>query len=158
MGAVAAGGWVFHFLKEEVMASTFTRRQALAGSCIGAALFLAPGVACATTRYAVVSIANETRANMTLSYRWGTNDEWHQIHVGPGEKRWWSHKFKTPNENRAPPFYLRFDSDTSSKRFIEPWKLVGRAAEEESFELGNKYAFRYDGPSKRYIEIFDLPG
>ena len=61
------------------MASTFTRRQALAGSCMGAALFLAPGVAHAITRFAVVSIANETQTNLLLSYRWGDSENWQQI-------------------------------------------------------------------------------
>jgi hypothetical protein len=139
------------------MASTFTRRQALAGACMGG-LFLVPGIANAATRFAVVSILNETRADMTLSYRWGTEGEWQQVRISPGERHWWSHKFAYPNENKAPHFYLRFDADTTSKRYIEPWKLTGRAAEEERFELGNKYAFRYDGSSKRYIEIFDVPG
>ena len=65
------------------MASTFTRRQALAGSCMGAALFLAPGVAHASvTRFAVVSIANETQVNLLLSYRWGDSETWHQINSG----------------------------------------------------------------------------
>jgi hypothetical protein len=157
MAAVATSGWTFYFM-EEVMASTFTRRQALAGSCMGAALFLAPGVAHAVTRYAVVSIANETQTNVLLGYRWGDSETWHQINLGPGAKHWWSHTFAKPNENKAPPFYIRFDSDTSAKRYIEPWKLTGRAAAEQLFELGNKYALRYDGPTRRYIEIFDVPG
>ena len=160
MSAVAASGWVFHFLKEEVMASTFTRRQALAGSCMGAVLVLAPGVACATTRFAVVSILNETRASLVLGYRWGdwAKDQWRQVNVTPGDKLFWSHKLDALNVNNAPYFYIRFDSDTSSRRYVEPWKLIGRAAVEENFDLGNKYAFRYDGPSRRYVEIFDIPG
>ena len=142
------------------MASTFTRRQALAGSCIGAALFLAPSIANAATRFAVVSIVNETRASLLLSYRWGdwAKDQWRQVNVTPGERLSWSHPLEAVNVNRAPYFYIRFDSDTSSRRFVEPWKLTGRAAADQSFELGNKYAFRYDGPSKRFIEIFDIPG
>ena len=139
------------------MASTFTRRQALAGVCMGAALVLAPGVAHAVTRFAVVSIANETQTTLLLSYRWGDSDNWRQINLRPGARHWWAHRFSRPNENRAPYFYIRFDSDTSSRRYVEPWKLTGRAAEER-FELGNKYALRYDGPSRRYIEIFDVPG
>jgi hypothetical protein len=78
--------------------------------------------------------------------------------VKTGVKSISSHEFSKPNENRAPHFYIRFDSDTSSKRYIEPWKLTGRAAVEARFELGNKYALRYDGPSRRYVEIFDVPG
>jgi hypothetical protein len=157
MDAVAMGDWTF--MKEEVMASTFTRRQALAGAGMGAALFLAPGVGhAAVTRFAVVSIANETQTSLLLSYRWGDSDNWQQINLRPGARHWWSHRFSRPNENRAPPFYIRFDSDTTSKRYIEPWKLTGRAAVEERFDLGNKYALRYDGPSRRYVEIFDVPG
>ena len=138
------------------MASTFTRRQALAGSCMGAALFLAPGIAYAHARFAVVSIANETPVNLVLSYHWGDNDAWQATYVGAGKRLFWSHPLS--NANRAPYLFIRFDSDTSNKRYIEPWKLIGRAAVDEKFELGNKYAFRYDGSSRRFIEIFDVPG
>jgi hypothetical protein len=145
---------MFFFSQEEAMASSLTRRQAL-GSGIATALFLAPGVASAATRFAVVSIVNETQANLVISYRWG-DGEWKQTRLGPSARHWWSYKYPNPNENRSPDFHLKFDADTSSSKYTEPKKLHGFAAAEENFDLGHKYAFRYDGPSKRYIEIFDI--
>ena len=56
------------------MASSITRRQALVAAT---ALAVVPSAASATNRYSVISISNETRVDIGLSWRWS----------GPGWKR-----------------------------------------------------------------------
>ena len=127
---------------------------------MGAALFLAPGVAHAVTlvrrRQYRQRDPDQPAAGLSLGRQ--RNLAASNQSPAPAPSTGARTTSSKPNENKAPPFYIRFDSDTSAKRYIEPWKLTGRAAVEQLFELGNKYALRYDGPSRRYIEIFDVPG
>jgi hypothetical protein len=134
------------------MASSLTRRHTLVAA---SALLLVPGTAFAANRFSVISITNETRANLTISWRWAS-DEWKQTFLGPNARHVWWYEYKQVDQNMSPDFHLRFDADTSSSKYTEPKKLHGRAAPEANFDLGHKYAFRYDGPSKRYIEIYEL--
>jgi hypothetical protein len=127
---------MFCFLQEEVMASHVTRRQAMTGTCCAAALsFLAPSIAFAAKRFSVVSLVNETQANLTISYRWA-QESWKQVRLTPGARELFVWPYSKPD--------------------AEAKKLRGFAAEEQNFDLGHKYSFRYDGPSKRYIELWDI--
>jgi len=134
------------------MASSITRRQALVAATV---LAVVPRTASASTRFSVISIVNETRANLVISWRWG-DDDWKQSRLGPSARHWFSYKYAQANQNRSPDFHLKFDADTSSAKDPEPRKLRGYAAPEESYDLGRKYAFRYDSPSKRYIELYAI--
>jgi hypothetical protein len=134
------------------MASSITRRQALVAATV---LAVVPSAASAATRFSVISVANETQANLVISWRWG-NDDWKQTRLGPGARHWFSYKYAQANQNHSPDFHLKFDADTSSAKYTEPKKLRGYAAAEENYDLGRKYAFRYDGPSKRYIELYAI--
>jgi hypothetical protein len=121
---------------------------------VGLALFQA-APAQAATRFAMVSIANETSYNITFSYRWG-DGAWQSTTMAPGARRWFSWKYPQPNENRSPAFQVRFDADGTGSKYIEKYDLKRRAAVEQNYDLGHKYAFRFDGPSKRYIELYNL--
>jgi len=131
-----------------------TGRRTLAVSLAAAALLLIAPTAKAADRFAVISIANETNANITVSYHWG--DGQRKTHFfRPGAKHWFSWKYPRPDYDRSPDFFISFDADTTSQRYGEDKRLHGYRAPEENYDLGNKYAFRYNGPSKRYIEIYD---
>lgn len=135
------------------MASLITRRQAVVAA---AALAVVPTAASATNRFSVISISNETQVNIGLSWRWSGPD-WKQMKLAAGASHWWSHKYDRPNENRSPDFVLKFDSDgRSGSEYPDTRVLRGNAAPEQNFDLGHKYAFRYDGPSKRYVKLIDL--
>jgi hypothetical protein len=147
---------MFCFLQEEVMASHVTRRQAMTGTCCAAALsFLAPSIAFAAKRFSVVSLVNETQANLTISYRWA-QESWKQVRLTPGAREMFVWPYSKPDEDRSPDLHVTFDADSSASKYAEAKKLRGFAAEEQNFDLGHKYSFRYDGPSKRYIELWDI--
>jgi hypothetical protein len=78
---------VFRFSKEEVMASHIIRRQVLAGPWFATALWLAPSIAFAAGRFSAVGLANETQANLTISYRWG-EEAWQKARLRPGARQW----------------------------------------------------------------------
>jgi hypothetical protein len=135
------------------MASSITRRQALVAAT---ALAVVPSAASATNRYSVISISNETQVDIGLSWHWA-DPGWKHMQLAPGANHWWSHKYDHPNENRSPDFELKFDSDgRTGSTYSETKVLRGHAAPEQNFDLGHKYVFRYDGPSKRYIKLMDV--
>jgi hypothetical protein len=77
--------------------------------------------------------------------------------LAAGANHWWSHKYDRPNENRSPDFVLKFDSDgRAGSEYGDTRVLRGNAAPEQNFDLGHKYVFRYDDPSKRYVKLIDL--
>src|SRR5262249_15400620 len=76
----------------------------------------------------------------------------------PGARHWFSWKYPRPDYDHSPNFIISFDADTTGQRYGEDKTLHGFRAPEENYNLGHKYAFRYDGPSKRYIEIYDMRG
>jgi hypothetical protein len=71
----------------------------------------------------------------------------------PAEKRWFSHEYKFANENHSPTFRIRSDSDLSGQRFNITYKLERRAAVGQGYGYGKKYAFRYDGGDRRFIDL-----
>lgn len=109
----------------------------------------------AADRFAVIGIANETNAIITMVYRWGTGHEQRHAFQG-GARQWFSYKYTRPDEDQSPDFHIRFDADTAQAKYEEGKRLHGFRAPEENYDLGHKYAFRYNGPSKRYIEIYDV--
>ena len=57
---------------------------------------------------------------------------------------------------RQPDFHIKFDANSAQTKYEEKKKLHGFRAPDQSYDLGHKYAFRYNGPTKRFIEIYDL--
>jgi hypothetical protein len=121
-----------------------------------AALILAGSVpSLAADRFAVVSIANETKANITMTYQWGDGRSQSKF-LAPGSRSWFSYKYARPDENRSPDFIASFDADArSGASYHEKKRLHGYRAPEENYSLGHKYVFRYNGPSKTYIELYE---
>jgi hypothetical protein len=120
-----------------------------------AGLAFAPRPALGADRFSVISIANQTNANITIVYRWG-NQEKKRHHFAPGARQWFSWEYAKPDQDHSPDFFVTFDADTTKQTYQEEKKLHGFRAPEQNYDLGHKYAFEYDGPSKKYIEIFDL--
>jgi hypothetical protein len=109
----------------------------------------------AADRYAVVSIANETNAVITLLYRWGNQAE--QKHTfRPKDQHWFAFPYAKPDDDHSPDFFVKFDADTAPTKYEENKRLHGFRAPDQSYDRGHKYAFRYDGATKKYIEIYDL--
>jgi len=136
------------------MASYITRRQALTGPCCATVLCLMPSIAFAARRFSVVGLANETQANLTISYRWG-EEAWQKARFTPGAKQWFSWKYSKPDEDRSPDFHVVLDSDSSTAEY-EAKKLRGFVTEEQDSDVGHQYAFRHGSPSMRYIELWDI--
>lgn len=108
----------------------------------------------AADRFAVISIDNATNATVTVTYRWGTQSKKNHTFT-PGQRHWFSYKYDSPSSPSSPDFFISFDSDVRGGKYIEDKRLHGFRAPEENYDLGHKYTFRYDGPSKRYIELYD---
>jgi len=134
--------------------SSSRRRICAAAVAIAGWSVFAPAASFAADRFAVVSIANETNANINMVYRRGGGVQ-KTHYFAPGTQAWFSHEYSHPNEDRSPDFNISFDSDTTARKYSEPKKLHGYRAPDQSYQLGHKYVFRYDGPSKRFIEIYD---
>ena len=135
--------------------TTFSSRLARVAAIsltVGAAI--APAAVVAADRFAVISIENETNANINVVYRWG-NAATKTHHFAPGARHWFSYKYPHPDENKSPDFFIKFDADTTGQAYQEEKKLHGFRAPDQSYELGHKYVFKYNGPSKRFIEIYD---
>jgi hypothetical protein len=134
------------------ISSTFVLAVPLA---LAAILSITPKVE-AADRFAVISVQNETNANITIAYRWA-DDQTKKTHLlAPNAKHWFSYKYPSPDANHSPDFFISFDADTTNQNYSEDKKLHGYRAPEQNFDLGHKYGFRYNGPSKRYIEIYDI--
>ena len=113
----------------------------------------------AANRFSVVSIANETNANVGISYKWGENDAVRRMFLAPRERRWFSWAYPTENYNRSPDFLIQYDADAGGQYFKSGWKrLRGYASPDQNFAGGNEYVFKYDGPTQRFIEIRDRLG
>jgi hypothetical protein len=102
----------------------------------------------------VISIANETNANISVVYHWGDGQE-KTYRFAPGARQWFSYAYSRPDENRSPDFHIKFDADSTNQRYSEFKKLHGYRAPDQSYNLGHEYVFKYDGPAKRFIEIYD---
>ena len=125
---------------------------AVVSLAVGAAF--APAAAIAADRFSVISIANETNANINVVYHWGDGQE-KTYRFAPGVHHWFSYAYSRPDENRSPDFHIKFDADTTNQRYSEFKKLHGYRAPDQSYNLGHEYVFKYDGPAKRFIEMYD---
>ena len=119
-----------------------------------AAAAFAPATAFAANRFAVISIANETDANINIVYHWGDGNE-KRHHFGPGTRSWFSYKYSRPDEDKSPDFHIKFDADTTNQHYSEFKKLHGYRAPDENYNAGHEYVFKYNGATKRFIEVYD---
>jgi hypothetical protein len=107
----------------------------------------------AADRYGVVSLVNETQTPINYQFRVG-DGSWQSRKIMPGEKYWFAHEYERANERRSPAFRVRFDSDLrNGQRFNIEYKLDRRPAIGQGYDYGKKYAFRYDGGDRRYIDL-----
>ena len=132
---------------------TFFARSSTIVLLAGAAL--APLGAHAADRFSVISIANETNANITIKYQWG--GPWQSKFLAPGAHEWFSYEYSKPDQDASPDFIASFDANSrAGVAYHEEKKLHGFRAPEQNYDLGHKYVFRYNGPSKTYIELYDV--
>ena len=115
--------------------------------------FWAPGDAVAADRFAVIGIENSTHVNVRYQHRWGEGN-WGNDALAPGERKWYWHEFKFANEDKNPPFHMRFDSDLSPGTFVEKYHLIGYSAPDHNWDMAHKYIFKYDR-SKNFVDLFD---
>jgi hypothetical protein len=116
-------------------------------------MLIMPLAASAANRYGVIGLSNETQ--VTINYQFQVGDgPWQSKSIAPGGKYWFSHEYERANENRSPAFRIRFDSDIRRGRdFTIKYKLERRAAIGQGYQYGKKYAFRYDGGDRRYVDL-----
>src|ERR1700678_426669 len=81
---------------EEIMTSSATRRWMLICSGYAFLLVMLPSAVYATSRFAVVSVVNETQANLTINFRWGTGP-WQKKFLAPGARDWFSWTYPDPD-------------------------------------------------------------
>jgi hypothetical protein len=109
--------------------------------------------AAAADRYGVIGMTNRTNITVNFQYKVG-DGTWGSKKIAPGEKLWFAHEYKKINEDRSPPFYIRFDSDLrKGKNFTTEYKLERRAAVGQSYEHGKKYAFEYEKGDRNFIDL-----
>jgi hypothetical protein len=119
---------------------------------IAAALFGAIEAA-AVDRFAVVGIENGTQVTIRLEHKWG-NAPWSLDVLGPGQRKLFWHTFATANEDRSPPFNVRFDSDLSAGKFEEGYHLTLYGAPAHEWDNAHKYVFKYDA-GRKFVELYD---
>ena len=107
----------------------------------------------AADRFGVVGIENKTRVPIRLQHRWG-DGEWRVDLLGPGTRKWYWWEYQAANENRSPPFHVKFDSDLSPGQFFEKYDLKKRAAPAHDWDFAHKYVFKYNGNTS-FVDLYD---
>jgi hypothetical protein len=110
----------------------------------------------AADRFGVIGIENATHVTIRLQHRWLEKEStpWGSDVLAPGHRKWYWWPFSRPNEDKTPPFHVRFDSDLSPGTFVEKYHLNAFQAPAHEWENAHKYIFRYDGGGK-FIELYD---
>ena len=115
---------------------------------------MATSVATAADRYAVIAVENTlSDATIGMSFAWG-DAAWQKRSLRPGEKHQFCHEFAVPNENKNPPFHIKFDSSIAPGKYVEGYHLQARAAPACEFARGHQYKFRYEVKGK-FVELYD---
>jgi hypothetical protein len=110
--------------------------------------------ASAANRYGVICLMHETGVTIPYIYKVGRNGTWQAQQLEPSGRRWFSHQYGRSNEDRSPPFYMKFDSDArAGRRFNIEYHLEHYAAIGQGCEYGKQYAFRYDRGDRRYLDL-----
>ena len=122
-----------------------------------AALLLAitgAAVAVAADRFGVIGVENGTKVVIRMQHRWG-DGQWTNDVLRPGERKWFWWEFKRANEDKTPRFHVRFDSDLSPGTFWENYKLQAYQAPDHEWASAHKYTYKYDGNTRKFIELYD---
>ena len=110
--------------------------------------------------HAVVGFWNNTdRATILYYFRWGEGAE-QSFTLRPGERRWHSWRFATPDQATWPAGYVRYDVD--SRTAHKQWTTVrvhASPALERGYWYGSRYAFSVapDGYHLQLRRVFDDP-
>lgn len=108
----------------------------------------------AANRFAVVGVENATHVTIRLHYRWG-DGEWKTDVIRPSSKKWFWWTYSQANDNRSPPFRVKFDSDLQPGQiFTINYQLKKNAAPAHEWENAHQYVFRYDG-NRNYIDLYN---
>jgi hypothetical protein len=107
----------------------------------------------AADRFGVVGIENATNVTVRLQHRWG-DGQWATDVLSPGGRKWYWWEYRQANEDKSPPFNVRFDSDLSPGRFYEKYDLGKYRAPDHDWNSAHKYVFKYNG-NHSFIELFD---
>ena len=107
----------------------------------------------AADRFGVVGVDNSTRVTIRLQHRWG-DGQWASETLPPGTHKWYWWEYTTANEDKSPPFHVRFDSDLSPGRFVEKYDLKKNRAPAHEWHFAHKYTFKYDG-NEKFVELFE---
>jgi hypothetical protein len=120
---------------------------------LGLAAMAASG-ATAADRYAVIAVEN-TLSDVTIgmTFAWG-DAGWEKRSLKPGEKHQFCHEFAHPNEDKNPPFHIKFDSSVAPGVYVEGYHLTAKAAPACEFDRGHQYKFRYEVKGK-FVELYD---
>jgi len=115
---------------------------------------MATSAATAADRYAVIAVENTlSDATIGMSFVWG-DGTWQKRSLRPREKHQFCHQFAVPNENKNPPFHIKFDSSIAPGVYVESYHLKARAAPACEFDRGHQYRFRYEVKGK-FVELYD---
>jgi hypothetical protein len=116
--------------------------------------FCAPAAA-AANRFALTCFENRTDLTLRYQTRWGNDGQWSSTTIAPGERRWHSWRYERPNQNRSPVLHVRFDGDLTARMYKQAYSLKSYAAPQEGDckSYGKEYVFRYDGTSRKYIDL-----
>ena len=108
--------------------------------------------AAAADRFGVVGIENATQVTIRMQHRWG-DGTWKADVIPPGTRKhyWWT--YAVQNQDKSPPFHVKFDSDLSKGTFFEKYDLKKNACPDHTWECSHKHVFRYDG-GKTFIELY----
>jgi hypothetical protein len=107
----------------------------------------------AADRFAILCLNNNTNRIINYKYKWGDGN-WKTSRVRPAGRYLHSWKYKRQNQRKSPHFRIRFDSDLSSAKYWQKYNLKRNASPEQSCRSGKNYVFKYDGKSKRYVELY----
>jgi len=115
---------------------------------------MATSVATAADRYAVIAVENTlTNVTIGMTFAWG-DSAWQKRSLRPGEKHQFCHEFARPNEDKNPPFHIKFDSSIAPGVYVEGYHLFAKAAPACEFDRGHQYKFRYEVKGK-FVELYD---
>jgi hypothetical protein len=107
----------------------------------------------AADRFGVVGIENATHVTVRFQHKWGDRS-WNEDVLAPGQRKWFSWQYTHANEDRSPPFHVKFDSDLSPGKFFEGYHLEAYRAPDHGWDFAHKYIFKYDR-TKNFIDLFD---
>jgi hypothetical protein len=117
-----------------------------------ASIAFTSGAAHAANRYGVACVFNKTNIPINFQAEVGEG-QWEQYRLGPGESRWFAHKYEQQNQDHSPPLRVKFDSDLSQSRFNIEYKLPRRAAEGDTCGEGKPYGFQYEPNNRNFIDL-----